>query len=140
MLNLPRIRSREYREQLNRFIKRILDRGDIVGILVFGSVARGQEKPFPESDIDVLVVATNLPENICERRIRNLEYKVEAESIEDIWLTPRELLEGVEGGWGVLLDALVDGVIIYDREGVLNTARKIVEKKFRRIGRIWVYG
>lgn len=138
MLKIPILKRREYQEHLKRFIDRIVKRPDVIGILIFGSIARGLEKPFPESDIDVLIIAKNLPKNIAERRIENLKYKIDAEAIEDIWLTPEELLDGIEGGWGVLLDAMADGVIIYDREGILLKARKIVYEKYRRIGRIWV--
>jgi len=138
LLKIPILKRREYQEHLKRFIDRIVKRPDVIGILIFGSIARGLEKPFPESDIDVLIIAKNLPKNIAERRIENLKYKIDAEAIEDIWLTPEELLDGIEGGWGVLLDAMADGVIIYDREGILLKARKIVYEKYRRIGRIWV--
>jgi len=138
LLNLPKIRGKIYREHLNEFVKRILEKEDVIGILVFGSIAKGKEKPFPESDIDVLVVARKLPKNILERRLRNLKYKIGIESIEDIWLTPEELLEGVEGGWGVILDALADGIIVYDKEGILKKAREKVKRKYKRIGRIWI--
>jgi len=138
LLTLPKLRRKEYREHLYKFVHRVLEREDIVGILLFGSVAKGLEKPFPESDIDVLVVARNLPENIYRRRMENLKYKEGAESVEDIWLTPKELLEGIEGGWGVILDAVADGIIIYDKEGLLKKAKTLVLKKFKRIGKIWV--
>ena len=138
MLTLPKLRRKEYREHLYKLVHRVLEREDIVGILLFGSVAKGLEKPFPESDIDVLVVARNLPENIYRRRMENLKYKEGAESVEDIWLTPKELLEGIEGGWGVILDAVADGIIIYDKEGLLKKAKTLVLKKFKRIGKIWV--
>jgi len=137
-LTIPKLRRREYQEHLNKFIERIISRADVVGILIFGSVARGLEKPFPESDIDVLVIARDIPQNLYERRIKNLKYKEGAETVEDIWLTPKELLDGIDGGWGVLLDAIADGIIVYDKEGILRTARKIVYKKFKRVGRIWI--
>lgn len=137
-MTIPKLRRREYQEHLNKFIERIISRADVVGILIFGSVARGLEKPFPESDIDVLVIARDIPQNLYERRIKNLKYKEGAETVEDIWLTPKELLDGIDGGWGVLLDAIADGIIVYDKEGILRTARKIVHKKFKRVGRIWI--
>ncbi|MCY0868619.1 MAG: hypothetical protein OWQ48_05270 [Desulfurococcus sp.] len=43
----------------------------------------------------------------------------------------------MEGGWGVILDALADGIIMYDKEGLLMKAREIVMKKYQRIGREW---
>lgn len=57
MLTILKLKRREYREHLYRFIHRVLERKDIVGIILFSSIAKGLEKPFSESDIDVLVVA-----------------------------------------------------------------------------------
>jgi hypothetical protein len=83
-------------------------------------------------------VARELPSNIVERRFMALKFKREPMAVEDIWLTPRELLDGIEGGWGLILDAISDGIIIYDPEGMLRNAKEIVNKKYRRIGRIWL--
>lgn len=43
----------------------------------------------------------------------------------------------MNGGWGVILDALADGVIVYDKKGLLRRARELVKEKYQRIGRIW---
>lgn len=137
MLTVPRFRDKRYEMYFRKYVGRILKRKDVSGILLFGSIAKGREKPFPESDIDVLVIAENLPENPSIRRMATLEYRADIGVIEDLWLTLRELLNAVKGGWGVILDALADGIIIYDRDGLLERARKMVVKKYRRIGRIW---
>ena len=36
------------------------------------------------------------------------------------------------------MDAVADGIVVYDREGVLEKAKKLVHERFRRIGRVWV--
>lgn len=136
MLNLPELRGK-YREHLENFIRNVLKRPDVVGILLFGSAAKGREKPYPQSDIDVLVIAENLHSNPAKRKLELIGYKKEAEAVEDIWLTPEELLNGVEGGWGTLLDAISDGKVIYDKTGIFKQAKEIIARKHRRIGRIW---
>lgn len=140
MLTMPKFKSRRYELYFRRYVEKVLEREDIIGILVFGSVARGEERPFPESDIDVLVIAKNLPKNPSIRRMTTLKYRREVGIIEDIWLTPNELLDAVEGGWGVVLDALADGIIVYDKERILEKARDVVKRRHKRIGRIWRIG
>ncbi len=123
---------------MRSFIDNILrERNDVLAIVLFGSAARGREKPFPESDLDVLVIAEKLNKNLFYRRIENLKYKENAEIIEDIWLTPQELFDGIEGAWGVILDAIADGIVIYDKSRIIERARKVIKQKYRRIGRIW---
>jgi len=137
LLTIPKFRSKHYELCFKKYVEKILERKDVVGIVVFGSVAKGEEKPFPESDIDVLVLAKNLPKNPSIRRMSTLKYREDVGIIEDIWLTPKELLDAVKGGWGVILDALADGIVVYDEEKILEKAKKIVERKYRRIGKIW---
>lgn len=137
MLATPKFRSKQYEQYFRKYVEKILERKDVIGILVFGSVAKGLEKPFPESDIDVLVLAKNLPQNPSIRRLATLKYRKDIGIVEDVWLTPKELLNAVEGGWGVILDALADGIIVYDKEKILEKARKTVKKKYQRIGKIW---
>lgn len=49
-------------------------------------------------------------------------------------MKPKELLNGVDGGWGLLLDALADGKILYDPHGLLKRAKEKVLKKHQRKG------
>lgn len=37
-----------------------------------------------------------------------------------------------------MLDALDDGIVIYDKLGVISEAKRILRTLFKRIGRIWV--
>jgi len=77
---------------------------DVRGILLFGSVARNDAKE--QSDVDILVVASGLPD-IKER----YDFiRVEKPSrIEDIWMTPDELIEMVDAKTGFVVDALLRG-------------------------------
>lgn len=138
MLKIPELRNRAYREILERCVKHLLKDERVVGLILYGSLARGLEKPFPESDIDLIVVARNLPEDLFERRRMATKIKRGESLVEDLWMTPEELIDGVRGGWGVVLDALEDGIVIYDRLGVISEAKRLLRSLFKRIGRIWV--
>lgn len=137
-MKIPRVRNKAYKEVLERYVRLLLKDEKVVGLVLFGSLARGLEKPFPESDIDVIVVARDLPEDLFERRRMATRVKKGETLVEDIWITPEELIEGVEGGWGVLLDALEDGIVLYDKLGVISEAKRLLKTLFRRIGRVWV--
>lgn len=136
MLNIDWVRE-PYKTYLRRYVEKLIGLGDVKALLLFGSLAEGRMNPFPESDIDLLIIAENLPENPVDRRLRNLPLKNGDTIFEDLWLTPRELEDAVRGGWGVVLDALTFGVKLYDPEGIIEEARKQIGKYYIRIGRIW---
>lgn len=114
----------------------MLKGGDVRGVILFGSTARGEERPYPWSDIDLLIIANNLEENPAKRRIEMMRYKADS-ILETLWLTPQELRDAVEGGWGVILDALAEGIIMLDKDGIIEASRRRVLEKYERIGRVW---
>ncbi|MEM4976782.1 MAG: nucleotidyltransferase domain-containing protein [Desulfurococcaceae archaeon] len=138
MLNLPKLRAKAYEEVLKKYLTLVLRDGRAAGLILYGSLAKGLEKPYPESDIDVLVVAGNIPKDLFERRMMALKIKEDCLLIEDIWITPEELIDAVRGGWGLILDALEDGVVIYDRNGTIAEAKNILKLNYKRLGRIWI--
>lgn len=136
MLNIDWVRE-PYRAYLRKYVERLISLSNVKAVLLFGSLAEDRVKPFPESDIDLLIIAENLPENPIDRRLKNLSLKNGDTIFEDIWLTPRELEDAVKGGWGVILDALTFGIKLYDPGNIVEEARKQIEKYYIRIGRIW---
>ncbi|MEW5866289.1 MAG: nucleotidyltransferase domain-containing protein [Bacillota bacterium] len=93
----------------------------LVTVAVFGSVARGT--PGPESDVDVLIVARDLPHGRLERMAEFRKVEVElaslikamategiATDISPVFKTP----EQVEVGSLLFLDMIEDAVILYD--------------------------
>lgn len=132
-----KIRDKRYLDDLEEYLKALLNNKRVIAIALFGSLSKGLAKPYPESDIDLLIIARDLPKELAERRFQALKLKKRPMAIEDVWLTPKEFMEGVEGGWGLILDAVTDGVSIYDPENLLKVARGIIERKYERIGRIW---
>ncbi len=90
---------------------------DVKSVILFGSVARGQAKE--HSDIDIIVVASGLPE------LRNrdaLSPFPKPARIQDIWMT-REVLENMTiAKTGFLVDALLEGRMLQD-DGTAAGAR-----------------
>lgn len=110
----------------------------LISICLFGSVARGEAKP--ESDIDILIVANNLPMDIG-MRIRETnyihEYLKKSEAyislrksnmsglISDIFFTPEE----IKGHPPILLDIIDDGIVLYDKDSFLSNQLKLLKQK-----------
>jgi hypothetical protein len=79
--------------------------------------------------VDILVVASGLPD-IKER----YDFiRVEKPSrIEDIWMTPDELIEMVDAKTGFVVDALLEGRILLD-DGTIKDARARLKDSLKRL-------
>lgn len=113
-------------------------RGRLIPICLFGSVARGEAKPY--SDIDILIVVESLSKDIG-MRIKETNHiheglkKSEAYLtlrrsnlsglISDIFFTPEE----VERHPPILLDIIDDGIMFYDRNSFLSNELKIMNER-----------
>ncbi len=115
-----------FEEMINDYVERVKGL-DVRGIMLFGSVARNDAKE--HSDVDILVVTPGLPD-IKER----YDFiRVEKPSrIEDIWMTPDELIEMVDAKTGFVVDALLEGKILLD-DGTINDARSRLLDSLKRL-------
>ncbi len=115
-------------------------------IALFGSVAR--EKFNPESDIDILIVSTNLPKGRLSRIrdfIQHVETIIEEDykrkgikyipEISPVIKTPEE----VKAGSPLFLDMIEDVKIIYDKDGFFKSYLRELEKKLNKLGAKKVY-
>lgn len=105
-------------------------------LVLFGSVARGEARP--ESDIDLLVVADDLPRSLRDRRRPFL----------DSWVRVRESrgLPTVE--WNLVtkspeeaivhsplyLDLVLDAVLVLDRENLVADVLSRMRKRMNELG------
>ena len=115
-----------FEEMINDYVERIKGL-DVRGILLFGSVARNDAKE--QSDVDILVVASGLPD--IKERYGFITVK-KPSRIEDIWMTPDELVEMVDAKTGFVVDALLEGRILLD-DGTINDARSRLVDSLRRL-------
>jgi len=109
-------------------------------IIVMGSRARGDWKPW--SDVDILVVAENLPKGWLRSDVLQVidDTVIKAE-IEVRGFTPDEFLKLLEELSLTALDAMNEGVVVYD-DGYWKEAKARFEEvkktyKLRRIDIGW---
>ncbi len=124
----------EYIEALKSYFGR-----NLLGILLFGSVARGNAKPYKtyESDIDLLVILKNIPKNLSERILFKIKIGRELDlnpAIQAIWMTPHDLEEHMRAKAGYILDAFDEGTILFDPEEFLERKRKNLLNELKRKG------
>lgn len=113
----------------------------LVSVVLFGSVARGEARP--DSDIDLLVVAADLPDGRFAR-LRSLEgvdraFEPELARLRAAGLTPRVaplLKSRVEAATIVplYLDLVEDGRLLYDRDGFFRSVLDRLVASMRRLG------
>ena len=111
----------------------------IVGILLFGSLARNEATNSQDkvSDIDLLVVFEEgeLPSHPIKRpSLEILLLKLAASGIDSIWMTVVEFKAKVGVKMDVLLSALYEGIILYDPFSLIITEKEKLFKELKEKG------
>jgi hypothetical protein len=132
-----------YQSLLEELVKALHEKlgDDLVSVVVYGSVARGEARQ--DSDIDILVVARNLPKSRLARQ--DLFIEVE-EKIKDkiavveqqgylvdfspIILTPEE----AEKTRPLYLDMVYDAIILYDKDNFFTKILERLESRLKELG------
>lgn len=115
--NTELIRQKENIRLIEQYLEIIRRRVNVSGVMLFGSVARGDAKPYKsyESDIDLIVISEDLPADLEKRLLYKIEVETGTKSrVQTIWMTPKELEEHIEAKSGYVLDAFYEGIILYD--------------------------
>ncbi|RMH80184.1 MAG: nucleotidyltransferase domain-containing protein [Calditrichaeota bacterium] len=133
-----------YYQLIDRLVKRITDfYGDrLVSLAVFGSVARDAFRP--DSDIDILIVATDLPKGRI-KRVREFESHIEIPFEEEIkslfqqgihpFLSPIiKTPEEVALGSPLFLDMTEDVLIYFDRKDFLKNHLQKFSQRLQELG------
>jgi hypothetical protein len=125
----------DVREELEQFI-RLMEREwkeKLVSVVVFGSYARGQARP--ESDLDLLLVRTDLPKSRLTRR--HLLYQLErrighhfTDTVCSIILTPEEA-QTVKPYY---LGMLSGHMILFDRDNFFAGVLERLRKRLKELG------
>ncbi len=121
-----------FEEMIENYLARLKDckfdnNINIKSVILFGSVARGQAKE--HSDIDLIVVASGLPE--LKRRDELPPFRSLAR-IQDIWMTPEELEDMVIAKTGFVVDALLESKVLRD-DGTAAAARERLVQSLERL-------
>jgi predicted nucleotidyltransferase len=118
----------------------------LVSLLIFGSVAAGRARA--ESDVDLLIVAEEIPESYSDRlklwrrivagiepeRLRLWREKGLYPLIDPILLTPSEA-ERIQPFY---LDLLDNSIIVYDRDGFMQRVLNDLRARLKALGTIKV--
>ncbi len=134
-----------YQETTQKLLAACLDlyRDRLISLVLFGSVGRGT--PSPQSDIDFIVVARDLPrgrlnrirefqvvEEQLEPWLRSLAKRGVHISLSPVFKTPEE----VEKGSLLFLDLVDDAVLLHDQD---NFFQKHLERLASRLEELGAY-
>jgi predicted nucleotidyltransferase/DNA-binding HxlR family transcriptional regulator len=148
--NVERIPHHYYAPVIRRYCELLMGLlGErLLSIMLFGSVARGDWKR--ESDIDILIVAEGWEDKPAWVRIEELRRAKEAleESLEysealgagyfPIIQNYALSVEEAKGFNRIFLDAVVDGIILYDKNGFLTGVLQSLRKRLEKMGSVRV--
>lgn len=118
-----------FAEKIIAYVRSLEKHISLEGLLLFGSVARGNIRW--GSDIDLIVVSRDLSK-VDRFRLRREVAMTRPGAIEALWFTPDELIRAFSCFWGTLLDALADGIILIDELGLLIRLKKALEQLLDR--------
>lgn len=113
----------------------------LVTLAVFGSVGRGT--PRPDSDVDLLLIARDLPTGRLarvaefervEERVANVMKELAGEGITTSLAPVIKTPEEVNCGSLLFLDMVDDARILYDREGFFSRFLKRLRAKLHELG------
>ncbi|MBS7607110.1 nucleotidyltransferase domain-containing protein [Candidatus Bathyarchaeota archaeon] len=122
-------------------------RDNLVSVVVYGSVARGSARK--DGDIDILIVAENLPKSRMERQRMFLEIESSLEPlINELWdrgfyvdfsplILSREEASKIRP---IYLDMVEDAIILYDKEGFFGNILERLKRRLKELGarREWI--
>jgi len=150
LMNVERIPHHYYAPVIRKYCELVRDvLGErLLSIMLFGSVARGDWDR--NSDIDILIVAEGWEDKPAWVRIKELMRAKEAleESLEysealragyyPIVQNYTLSVEEAKGFNRVYLDAVVDGIILYDKDGFLTSVLQSLRKRLEEMGSVRV--
>lgn len=144
-IQVERVPHLLFRPVLRRFVQELREAwgDDLMGVLLFGSVARGDWTR--DSDVDLLVVARAFREGrraalrdllAVRRRVWETEEYREAVRHGLYPTLEFHLLEAPEAGRfrPLYLDALTEGIVLFEREGFLSELRERFRRRLREMG------
>ena len=131
--------ERPYQKEIEEYTKALRRALNPKLILLHGSLVKGTFGL--GSDVDILIVADNLPKNPNDRLRLLYELDRTRAPIDAKAYTPGEIKRMLAKGHPLIMDALADGEVLYADRGYLRELMdmfKAARKKFRRFERGWI--
>lgn len=113
-----------YESEIQAFCKNVIEKLSPRSIILYGSMATGNFGA--GSDIDIIVISDNLPENFLERLRELFELNTTMAPIEPLGYMPGEFLKMIMRRHPTALYAVSDGKLLYD-DGFFAEAKKLFE-------------
>lgn len=130
--------------EIGNVIKRCRLPFEVVGVVAFGSRAKGKETI--QSDFDLLVIAEGIHPQLHRRKaeIFHVKHCLTPLPFDILLFTPREAISNFENHNPLFLDIAEDGIILLDRNNILkalidNTKKYIKERGIRRLEGGWEF-
>ena len=128
-----------YWGEIQRYVQDVIRAINPKLILLHGSISRGTFGV--GSDVDLLIIADNLPKNPNERL--KLLYSLDRTRapLDPKAYTSLEVLKMLRKGHPLIMDALEDGIVLYADEGYLRElvrAFQLARRRYRRVERGWI--
>ena len=117
--------SPPYEKAIKIYREKVIEKFRPRSIILFGSIATGKYRAW--SDIDILVISENLPENFLERLRILFELNPTMAPIEALGYTPTEFIQMLKRRHPTALYAMADGKPIYD-DGFFTEAKGVFEQ------------
>jgi hypothetical protein len=115
-------------DEATKALMELLD-DDLIAVVLYGSWARGEARP--GSDVDLLVIAQNLPEHRFDRS-RFLHQVVVGRCPLPVSILAKEPAQLESHFASLYLDIALDGIVLYDTEDYiapkLDRIRQIIEE------------
>lgn len=123
--------SEIFADTIVKYISTLSKHVDITGVLLYGSVARKKAHP-KHSDIDLIIISPNF--DVPYSEIVNLRYKIAKElpsGVDAMWIGEEEVVSIFKAFTGVILDALYEGIILFDKKGILTSLKEKLLKALK---------
>ncbi len=139
-INLSFIKEDYFLKKLKECIDQLFKvNKKIKGILLFGSLARGEavrsEKKFSDIDLIVIFYDNELPKDHDERtnfKIKLMDLK--DLGIDSLWMTESEFKKSVQIKTDIILFALDEGKILFDPDGLIKEQKTKLFKELKEKG------
>ncbi len=117
--------STPYDKEIELFCRKVVEKLGPKSIILYGSMAT---KRFGAgSDIDIIVISENLPENFLQRLQLLFELNPATAPIEPLGYKPNEFLKMIRSRHPTALYAVSEGKLLYD-DGFFDKAKEVFEK------------